>query len=218
MVGDLWRWGINDDAMQKDLGKTWRQLVRWLVSDVPPRISVESEPTDDPTQVRLIVKARDEEFKPLDNAAVKLTIRPVQDSAGAKALDLTAEASPAVAGRYEATYVAREAGAYCVEATVTSADGKPAGRAATGWTSDPAVEEFQTLKPNRAILEKLAKRTGGEIVAMDQLTSFVRHLPERSAPIKETKTEPLWRQPAVFVFVLVCLLAEWGLRRWKGMP
>ena len=41
MVGDLWRWGFKDEAMQKDLAKSWRQLVRWLVSDVPARVTVE---------------------------------------------------------------------------------------------------------------------------------------------------------------------------------
>jgi len=28
-IGDLWRWGLGDESMQKDLGRAWRQLVRW---------------------------------------------------------------------------------------------------------------------------------------------------------------------------------------------
>ena len=51
MVGDMWRWGFQDEAMQKDLAKSWRQLVRWLVSDVPARVTVQAQSTDDPTQV-----------------------------------------------------------------------------------------------------------------------------------------------------------------------
>jgi len=38
------------------------------------------------------------------------------------------------------------------------------GRAESGWTSDPAADEFRSLKPNRALLENIAKRTGGEII------------------------------------------------------
>ena len=34
----------------------------------------------------------------------------------------------------------------------------------------------------------------------------------------ETWTSPLWHTPAMFGFALACLAAEWGLRRWKGMP
>ena len=53
MIGDLWRWGLRDEAMQKDLGKSWRQLVRWLVSDVPARITVAAETaaSGDPAEV-----------------------------------------------------------------------------------------------------------------------------------------------------------------------
>jgi uncharacterized membrane protein len=228
MVGDLWRWGLQDEGMQKDLAKSWRQLVRWLVTDVPGRVTVETESTDDPTQVRLVVKARNEEFKPLDNAVARLTIRPVcllpqsGDSSNAladiRSLDLTADPSATDSGRYEATYVVHAAGAYCVDALVTQSDGQVAGRAEAGWTSDPTADEFHSLKPNRALLETIARRTGGEIVAMDDLRNFVRHLPERHAPITETTTEPLWHNPALFLFVLGCFIADWGIRRWKGLP
>src|SRR5208282_4888934 len=159
MVGDLWRWGLNDEENQKDLAKSWRQLVRWLLSDVPARVTVESEPTDDPTQVRLVVKARDEEFKPLDNAVVHVTIRPIsslqpsgsfpKEPAGAKARELTADPSPTEPGTYESVYVAREAGAYCADALVAQPDGQVVGRAEVGWSSDPAADEFRSLKPNR---------------------------------------------------------------------
>ena len=228
MVGDLWRWGINDEAMQKDLGKSWRQLVRWLVSDVPARVAVEAQPTEDPTVFRIIVKARDEEYKPLDNATARLTVRPISvpavsggasnPPAAAGALEITADPSGTETGRYEAVYVARQTGAYCVDAVVTHLDGQVVGRAVAGWTADPAVDEFRSLKPNRALLETLARRTGGKVLAMQDLPSFVRHLPERRAPVTETVAEPLWRQPAVFLFVLICFLADWGIRRRKGLP
>jgi uncharacterized membrane protein len=228
MVGDLWRWGLKDEAMQKDLAKSWRQLVRWLVSDVPARVTVESRSTDDPTQVRLIVRARDEGFKPLDNAVARLTIRPVllqphsgdssSASAETRALELAADPSATEPGRYEATYVVRETGAYCVDAVVTQPDGQVVGRAEAGWTADPAVDEFRSLKPNRALLEAIAQRTGGEIVALEDLRSFVRRLPARGAPITETATQPLWHEPAVFLFALGCFITDWSLRRWKGLP
>lgn len=221
MVGDMWRWGFQDEAMQKDLAKSWRQLVRWLVSDVPPRVSVQAQATDDPTQVRLVVKARDEEFKPLENANVRLTVQPapLATSAGAaQTAELSADPSATAPGAYEATYVVRQTGAYSVTAAVTEADGKIAGTAESGWTSDPAVDEFRSLKPNRALLEAIAKRTGGEVVKMKNLPSFVNGLPSRGAPITETTADPLWSRSPVFLFVLACFMADWGLRRWKGLP
>ena len=105
-----------------------------------------------------------------------------------------------------------------MEAVATQPDGKVAGRAVAGWTSDPAAAEFRILKPNRALLETIAKKTGGEMVRLEDLDKFVRNLPEHRAPIAETWSEPLWHKPAVFLLVLACFVAEWGIRRWKGLP
>jgi hypothetical protein len=133
-------------------------------------------------------------------------------------VQLTAEPSATIPGTYEATYIARQAGAYSAEAVVTRSDGRAAGQAATGWASDPAADEFRTLKPNRALMETIARQTGGEVVKLEDLDKFVRQLPQRHAPITETSTNPLWHNPLVFLFVIGCIVAEWGIRRWKGMP
>jgi hypothetical protein len=231
MIGDLWRWGLQDEARQADLGKSWRQLVRWLVADVPARITVAVEPAahGDPAEFRLTVTARDESFKPLDNATVRLTVRPISTAAvnpetfpnpvaDTNYVQLTAESAATGQGTYEATYIARDPGAYSVEALVTRSDGNVAGQAVAGWTSDPAAAEFRSLKPNRSLLESMAKQTGGEVVRMEDLEKFVRQLPARHAPVTETWTNPLWQQPVVFLLVLGCFVAEWGIRRWKGLP
>jgi uncharacterized membrane protein len=222
MIGDLWRWGMQNAAAQKDLAKTWRQLVRWLVSDVPARVAVHAETgaDGDPARVRLVVKVRDEEFKPLDNAAVQLTIRPLPLFQGAPTHDLhlAADASLNQPGTYVCDYLATEAGASTVEAVATQSDGKVIGRAAAGWALDPAAEEFRSIKPNRAYLESLAKRTGGEVLTLGALRDFVRRLPQRQAPIMESWSKPLWQEPAVYLFALGCFVAEWGIRRWKGLP
>lgn len=231
MIGDMWHWGFRDESSQKDLAKSWRQLVRWLVSDVPSRVSVtpETSVSGDSIRVRLVVSARDETFKPVDNATVQLTVRPValfqSQAAGELSkvaptnfIQIAADSSPNRPGTYEATYIARDSGAYLVDARVTQADGQLVGQASAGWASDAAADEFRSLKPNRALLETLAQRTGGQVVQMDKLKDFVSHLPNRRAPVSEPWSEPLWQKPAVFLFVFACFVAEWGVRRWKGLP
>jgi hypothetical protein len=130
---------------------------------------------------------------------------------------LTAEPSGKEPGLYEAVFVPRETGGYLAEAIVTGENGAEVGRAEAGWTSDPAAEEFRSLRPNRALMEEIAKRSGGEIVSADALGAFARALPNRKAPITETWTSPLWHQAGVFLFALACFVAEWGLRRRSGL-
>jgi uncharacterized membrane protein len=235
MIGDLWQWGLKDEAKHKDMDKAWRQLVRWLVADVPNRVEMTTEvQRDDPNQaIVLRVRARDKSFQPLDNASVSLFVRPVGATAGTPqtspkpgdtkvkpvpdAVRLTAEPSATQPGVYEATYIPRETGGYLAETIVTDTAGVEVGRAEAGWTSDPAADEFQSLKPNRALMETIARQTKGEVLKPDQLGAFVKGLPNRKAPITESWTSPLWHQAGVFLFALACFVLEWGLRRRRGL-
>jgi hypothetical protein len=218
LIGDLWRWGFRDEAMHKDMDKAWRQMMRWLVTDVPNRFEVTVEPRESSDSVLLRVRAREKTFQPLDNASVQLVVSAVEPGGKTtNTVKLKADAA-AEPGLYEATYIARKAGAYRVDAIVADANGAEVGRAEAGWTSDPAAEEFRSLKPNRAYLEMLAKQTGGEIIAPAALEKFVKSLPNRKAPVMESTALPLWHTPAMFLFALLCFVAEWGVRRWKGLP
>ena len=232
-IGDFWRWGFQNENAHRDMDKAWRQLVRWLVSDVPARIEVQVvRQADDPSgAVHLLVRARDKKFQPLENATVALHVRAFTHDAGAtnqtaagllntrtNRIRLQAEAAATEPGVFESAFVPREPGAYLAEAIVTDAQGAEAGRAEVGWTTDFAAEEFRSLQPNRALLAEIARKTGGEIIPADKLVDFARSLPNRKAPITEAMTQPLWNQPLVFLLALACFLAEWGLRRWKGMP
>ncbi|HEY1108955.1 MAG TPA: hypothetical protein VGE76_09990, partial [Opitutaceae bacterium] len=103
-------------------------------------------------------------------------------------------------------------------ASVKGNTGTDLGRATAGWSSDLAAEEFRSLVPNTALLEEIARKTGGRMVAASELEDFARKLPQLNAPVMETWSYPAWHTPLMFCFALACLLAEWGIRRWKGMP
>ena len=66
-------------------------------------------------------------------------------------------------------------------------------------------------------MTRLAQATGGRVLKLGDLDGFVRQIPQRSAPISEQTAEPMWHRPAVFLFALACFVAEWGLRRRKGL-
>jgi uncharacterized membrane protein len=220
MIGDMWQWGLKEEAMQRDLAKAWRQLTRWLVVDVPGRVDVTAEPEGAEQAVKLQVRVRDKSFQPIDNASATVTIRPIGVQTNleqAKEIRVTAEPSSAEAGVYETTYVPRFTAGYQATASVIDTAGVEAGRAVAGWASNPAADEFRSLKPNRALLEAIAKATGGEVVPANKLAEFVRSLPNRKAPINETWSYPIWHQPLVLLFALGCFAAEWGLRRWRGL-
>lgn len=245
MLGDVWHWGLHDAEAHRDMDKAWRQLARWLVNDVPNRVELSAQPQpEDPNGAILLqVRVRDPRFQPLDNATVNLQIESVIGSGpetvsnsnlaatGARqatkasptarapgAVRIQVEPSTSEPGLYQATYVPRTTGGYQASVCVTNSEGLEVGCATAGWSTDLAAEEFRSLTPNVALLEALARKTGGEIIPAGKLGAFARNLPHRTAPIMESWTRPLWDTPLMFVFALTCFVAEWGVRRWKGLP
>lgn len=219
LIGDLWRWDMHRPAnTASDLEKSWRQAIRWLVSEVPQRVEVAVTPArgeDDPDgALDLSVRVRDASYAPLDNAGVVIHIT----TAEGKQVDLTADGSDKEAGLYHATYVPRQPGAYRADVVVTAPDASDIGTVQAGWTSDPAAEEFRELKPNRALLDRIAKATGGQTVKPSDLETFAASLPTRHAEVTEPYIRPVWHQTWVFLLAIACLSAEWGLRRWQGLP
>ncbi len=218
-IGDLWRGGLQSEEMARDLGKQWRQTIRWLVSDVPGKVEV--QPTlnteEGASSTALQVRARDKQFQPLANASVLVTVQPVGTEGATNTVRLVAEPSSTEPGTYETTYLARESGAFVAEAVVTDEGGAEVARGSAAWSSDLAAQEFRSLKPNRALLEQLARATGGRLIKPDDLKQFAKNLPHQTVPVMETWTSPMWHRASVFLFALCCFAAEWGLRRWRGL-
>jgi len=204
------------------MDKAWRQLMRWLVSDVPNRVdlAIETQSGDANSAVNLQVRVRDPKFHPLDEASVSVEVQPAMVEPGSPTNSIRLQAEPSLSdpGLYEATYVPRGSGGYKATAVVTNSVGAEVGRAEGGWSTDLAAEEFRSLTPNFALLEAIAKKTGGEIISASKLDAFTQGLPQRHAPVMDSWTFPVWHTPAIFGFALACFIGEWGLRRWKGMP
>lgn len=223
-IGDFWHWGFHDAEAHTDMDKAWRQMMRWLVTDVPNPVQLAAEPQpEDPNgAVLLQVRVRDKKFQPMDNANITLEVRSVMGeaagSSSTNSLHLQVEPSPTEAGLYQATFVPRATGGYQAAAVVTNLTGNEVGKAAAGWSTDLAAEEFRSLSPNLSLLETIAKKTGGELVPIDKLDRFARDLPHRTAPVMDSWTYPLWHTPAMFALALLFLVSEWGLRRWSGLP
>lgn len=219
-IGDIWRWGLRRPELRDDMNKFWRQTLRWLVADVPAPISLQavhdSGQAHQPIVLR--VRAHDKGFEPLDNVLVTLSVR---EPHGRDVL-LTATAVPAESGLFEAVYVPRSNGGYVARAIVTDTKGTARGDAEAGWAADLQAREFESVRTNRPLLEQIARQTGGRLVELDELDMFARDLLHRDAPLTEAWVRPLWDLPgllpAIFLFVLTCFVAEWALRRWRGMP
>jgi hypothetical protein len=206
--------------MHEDMNKFWRQILRWLIADVPEQISIRAikkqENINQP--VVLKIRVRDKDFEPMDNVSVVIEIRDPRD----QTIKLTAEPVFNETGVFEATYIPRHNGGYLARVWVIDAKNSKIGNTQTGWTIDLDALEFCSIKVNRPLLENIAQRTNGRIIELNELDQFAHSLPSQSAPITEIWIRPLWDlrwlSLSIFLVILLCLMGEWTLRRWRGMP
>ena len=215
LIGDLWRWQLQGDEGSDDMMKAWRQTLRWSVADVPQRVEVEVTRKNDANRTAVVkVRVRDESYKPYDNATVEIEIK----TPDGKSIEMTGEPAGTEPGVYIANFVSSLPGAYRAVVRAAADDGSAIEDREAGWVSEPDSEEFQSLEANRTFLNELAKRSGGELIELDDLDQFVDSLEFRQVPITETRSLPWWHRWTIFAMAIGLLVGEWGVRRWKGLP
>ena len=216
MIGDMWRWGLHHDGPgSSPIGQSWRQMVRWLIADVPKPIQMKlkDDAASSSKTAHILVDVKGTDFKAVDNAQVTVSIL----SPSGKSSTAQAEGSSAVAGQYESTFVAEEEGVYTATSEVKALDGSAMGSSQLGWVYDPSAQEFQEIGDNTKVLDSIASETGGSVVGWDDLDAFVSDLPSKKVPVSETRVFPLWHQSWVLLIAITCICFEWGLRRRYGL-
>lgn len=214
-VADFWRWGMKDSEQQGELAKTWRQLLRWSVAEVPSRVEMEKEELDAGglPLTKLSVRVRQENFREQDDATVVLS---VTDDAG-ETTQITAEPSLDEPGLFTAEHASDAGSGYLVKATVVGGDGEEIGTAETARSFNPEAREFAHLGPDRERLEAIAAATGGEVFTLDTLASLPELLEGLELPVTEVRQRPLWHAPWLFLLALAFFLGEWIIRRKQGI-
>ncbi|UCF17764.1 MAG: hypothetical protein JSW59_09925, partial [Phycisphaerales bacterium] len=118
-IGDMWRWGMRWPEVRDDMNRFWRQTLRWLVADVPNRISLQAKHKHDQVNQPVVFQVRvlKKNFEPMDNVSIAIEVRDPQG----ENLRLTAEPVLTESGLFEATYIPRYNGSYLASAVVNDA-------------------------------------------------------------------------------------------------
>lgn len=214
-VADLWRWSMHrSDKNSGDPEQLWRQIVRWLVGEVPQRVEASvADNQDVDGSVTVTVYARDESYLGVDNATVALSVLPPDG----QPLELRAAQTGDAPGVYTAKYWPRTAGPYLARIAVSAADGTAIGETQAGWTMQRGGREYDRLNINTEYLKTIAQQSGGRVLSESDVDDFIDRLPSERVPVTETWVYPIWHRPWIMIAALLCFCTEWGLRRWRGM-
>ena len=244
-IGDFWRWRMNEGRRRledfslakfdpstgivapgedpeedlNDHARACRQMIRWLVADVPRRLDVafKPEPSLGLGTVRLIADLKGKDFEVREDADVKFTVT----KPDGEKVEIVGEPSDETIGRFEAVMSGVDPGAYKADVTATLNEPDQPTEKLTGsfgWASQPDQDEMASVAINHSFLEDIAQTTGGRTVALADIDSFVGTLAKTDAPLVEVWSWPIWHQWWVFLIALVCFVTDWMMRRRTGLP
>jgi len=73
--------------------------------------------------------------------------------------------------------------------------------------------ELRDAEADRALLEQLARETGGRVVGPEGLPSLVASLPNRSIRTENPIRDPIWNSPLALLLLVAIFGSEWAMRR-----
>ena len=212
-TGGTWRWQMNMPSEDNSHQTFWQQLTRALVANSPETMNFSVEAQGD--EFKLVAEVRDENYQPLSDVRVLAVMSAENDTDSGLASGIELEASPDIAGRYEARVSAEAAGTYYIDA-IASRNDEPLDAARVAVHQPDTASEAFGLRQDRAQLEQIAAVTGGAYWTPEQVTGIPQAIEGSTAGVVEQVRYSLWGAPILFLMLMLLKVGEWLLRRRWG--
>jgi hypothetical protein len=203
----------------------WGQMLRWITAtnlgsgfDLV-RLSTDQTRYAVNQPVETIVWLKDQTGRPLADQEVQVTARVLDETI----MSVPLVADDEIAGRYSASFKGLAPGAYEIMVEGSIVDELLSGqqeqtnvRSLVSIESSDSLEMMDT-RCDRALLEQIAKTTGGAVVpptAVAEVLQLASLSPEVHENVERT---PLWNRWANLWIILGCLFVEWIVRKAKGL-
>ena len=212
---DDWLWQMHADIAVDDSTHEvlWRQMLRWLVSEVPDRVETVADDecaTGEAVPVRVIV--RDISYLRRNGVSVSGTVTTPGGATQPVAFDWAVDRD----GEYAASFVPEKDGVHAVRVRAVVGADTTESPVAYVRVADP-VDEYFGAERRDALLEQLARETGGRMYTPANATDAARDLAYSTSGATEVRRLDLWDMPLVLVILLALLGGEWALRRRRGL-
>jgi uncharacterized membrane protein len=209
---DSWLWQMHASVSVEDQTHEtfWRQLLRWLLSEVPDRLSapavVEASPGE---AIALRAVVRDSSFLAVNAASVSGQVR-------GEVVPLGFEWSGDRDGVFLGSFVPETAGLY--EVSITAKLGKEELRAQPAFVHvAPPVREFFGAEMRPTLLRRIAEETGGKFYPASEAVKVAQDIVYTKSGATVVERYDLWDMPVIFILLVALLGTEWLLRRRKGL-
>ena len=213
-VQDSWQWQMLNDVGDVTFESYWRQLLRWLVSDVPSRVMVaaasdQAAPGD---PVGLNAEISDKTFLKVNNAEAVARVT----SPSGNVSEMPLEWSVTRDGEYKASFTPSEKGLYRVDVRARMGTDSIVSDPSYVASGDLSTEYFGA-EMRAPLLKRIADETGGRFYTGDNVAQLAKDIVFTDAGNTVVDRKDLWDMPIVFLLILVLVTSEWGYRKLRGL-
>jgi uncharacterized membrane protein len=215
-VQDSWLWQMHASMPLEDQTHEnyWRQMLRWLVSDVPD--TVEAHPVTDRVEpgetVSVVADVVDKSFLELNDAKVTAYI----SGPNAEVEEVPVQWSGERDGEYRAAFTPKSEGVYTARIEATR-NGQTIGSSIARVRAVPSDAEYFDATMQAARLERVATETGGRFYTPATLSGLPEDVQYSGRGVTTIEERELWHMPIILMLLLALLGAEWALRRRVGL-
>ena len=216
-IQDSWNWQMDPDAPDDDqtFSRFWRQMLRWITSDVPNRVVV-SLPTDqanpkNPIAIRAIGGRQHVHCR----ATTRRSSRISRATSGVKR-DLPLDWAIDRDGEYRGTFTPDQPGVYTVRVDATLPTGGAVGDTSYVRVADLNTEYFDA-EMRAPLLKRIATETGGKFYTPATANTLAEDVALSKHGVTVVNQMDLWDMPAVFLLLVALVTAEWSYRKARGL-
>jgi uncharacterized membrane protein len=212
-VQDTWMWQMHADMPAEDQTheRLWRQLLRWLVADVPDRVLATTPDRASPGEpVTVGALAGDARFLRVNDRHVAAHVLTPSGQTLTVPLDWTVDRD----GEYRGSFVSGEPGLY--EVRVASAEDTAASAPAYVQVAESRSEYFGAQRRD-ALLRRIARETGGRYYDATAAGTLPEDLAYAGRGLTVPEERDLWDMPGLLLALVGLLGGEWIYRRKRGL-
>ncbi len=213
---DSWEWQMHASITLEDQTHEnfWRQMLRWLVTDVPGPIeaSTTTDRVEPGEAVTIEASVVDPSWVELNDAHVMARVtRP-----GGTTLDVPLQWTGERDGQYRGTFVSTVPGAYEI-AVDADREGKPIGTNVAYVRAGAGDAEYFDPTMHEAPLRRIADETGGRFYTTATVAGLPEDVSYAGRGVTSVEERELWNMPIILIMLVGLVCAEWGYRRAVGL-
>ncbi len=215
-VQDTWLWQMHADvSVEDETHETfWRQLLRWLVADVPEHVTLTAgaDRVETGSSVELAAEVADSGYLRLNGADVSARIVAPDGSESVVPLEWSVERD----GEYQTSFLPDQDGLYEVHVQAERA-GAPIGSDVAWVQAGDLNSELRDAEMQASVLRRVAEETGGRFYTPSTVGTLPEDVSFTESGTTVREERDLWDMPILLLALLSLIGAEWVYRRRRGL-